>query len=125
MVEVWGADFAELAAEAARALFALITDLETVRAENGVSVEVQAESDEQLLVTWLTELLFLFETELWLFSRFEIETVEDGVLKAEAWGERLDPARHPVDREVKAVTYHRLGLEREKDRFRTTIVFDL
>jgi SHS2 domain-containing protein len=33
--------------------------------------------------------------------------------------------RHPVDREVKAVTYHRLGLEREKDRCRTTIVFDL
>jgi SHS2 domain-containing protein len=125
MVEVWGADFAELASEAARALFALITDLETVRAQNGVPIEVHAESDEQLLVTWLTELLFLYETELWLFSRFEIETVEDGVLKAEAWGERLDPARHPVDREVKAVTYHRLGLEREKERFRTTIVFDL
>jgi SHS2 domain-containing protein len=125
MVEVWGTDFSELVTESARALFSIITDLDTVRAENRVPIELRAESDEQLLVTWLTELLFLHETELWLFSRFDIQTIGDGAIKAEAWGERLDPGRHPIDREVKAVTYHRLSLERNNDRFRTTIVFDL
>jgi SHS2 domain-containing protein len=125
MVEVWGADFAEIAADGARALFDIITDSETVRGASKVLVNVQADTDEQLLVAWLTELLFLHETELWLFSRFDIKRAGRGGIEAEVWGERLDSDRHPIDREVKAVTYHRLGLERDKDRLRTTIVFDL
>ena len=47
MVEVWGKDFPELASEAARALFALITDLETIRAENGVSVTQSTRPDRR------------------------------------------------------------------------------
>jgi SHS2 domain-containing protein len=125
MVEVWAPDFPGLAAEAGKALFNIITDLETIRSLDVVRIQIHGESDEQLLVSWLTELLFLHESELWLFSRFEIESAGHGKIEAEAWGERLDPARHSIDREVKAVTYHRLGLEREKDRFKTTIVFDL
>jgi SHS2 domain-containing protein len=125
MVEVWGASFAEIATDGAKALFDIITDRSTVRSESNVRINVRADTNEQLLVAWLTELLFLHETELWLFSRFEIKRAERNGIEAEAWGERLDPDRHPIDREVKAVTYHRLGLEREKDRLRTTIVFDL
>jgi SHS2 domain-containing protein len=125
MVEVRGRDLAEVAADAAVAMFALLTDLKSVRAVERVPVRVCAETDEQLLVTWLTELLFLYETELWLFSRFDIRAAGNGKLEGEAWGERLDAARHQIDREVKAVTYHRLDLERSEEGFRTTIVFDL
>jgi SHS2 domain-containing protein len=125
MVEVWGADFAEVAADGARALFDIITDTKTVRGTSKVPVQVQADTYEQLLVAWLTELLFLYETELWLFSRFEFKRAGEGIIEAHAWGEKLDPERHPIDREVKAVTYHRLVLERKNDRLRATIVFDL
>ena len=76
-------------------------------------------------MSWLTELLFLYETERWLFSRFEPRLLDDHRLEAEAWGEKLDPERHPIDREVKAVTYHRMALVRQGKLFKTTIVFDL
>ena len=125
MVEVAAEGKPELFSEAARALFDIVTDLETVEPRESVSVSVEAQSSEELLVSWLTELLFLYETERWLFSRFEPRLVNDHRLEAEAWGEKLDPERHPIDREVKGVTYHRMALVRQGKLFKTTIVFDL
>jgi SHS2 domain-containing protein len=125
MVEVSAETLPALFAEAARALFDVITDLETVDAREPVAVGVEAESIEELLVSWLTELLFLYEDGRWLFSRFEPRILNERRIEAEAWGERLDPKRHPIDREVKAVTYHRMAVKREGNLVTTTIVFDL
>ena len=125
MVEVSADDLPGLFTEAARAFFDILTDSKTIRPRECLEVRVEAESKEELLVSWLTELLFLYETELWLFSRFEITAMDEGKVQGKAWGEKLDPARHPIEREVKAVTYHRLGLVRENGGIRTTIVFDL
>jgi SHS2 domain-containing protein len=125
MVEVYEDDLPGLFSEAARAFFDILTDSTTIQSREGVRVCVEAETLEELLVSWLTELLFLYETELWLFSRFEVSIFDDRQVEANLWGEKLDPSRHPIEREVKAVTYHRLGLVREETGFRTTIVFDL
>ncbi len=125
MVEVSAGDLAGLFAEAAQALFRILTDPETIRSQEHLSVELEAESAEQLLVSWLSELLFFHETEQWLFSRFDIAAVDEKRIEAQVWGERFDPLRHPIDREVKAVTYHRLGLVQEGNLLKTVIVFDL
>ena len=125
MVEVSASSLSELFGEAARALFETITDLETVRPREEVSLSVEAGDMEELLVSWLTELLFLYENGQWLFCRFEPRVVDDKRLEAKAWGEKLDPDRHPIDREVKAVTYHRMAVVREGGLFKTTIVFDV
>jgi SHS2 domain-containing protein len=125
MVEVSAGDLAGLFADAARALFAILSDPETVGSRKQVSVELEAESAEELLVSWLSELLFLHETEQWLFSRFDITAIDEKRIVALVWGERIDPLRHPIDREVKAVTYHRLGLVQEGNQLKTVIVFDL
>ncbi len=114
MVEVTAPDRAGLYSDAARSLFAILTDLDGIEPRESRQLRIEADGWEQLLVTWLTELLFLYETELWLFSRFEILELEPNVLEAVAWGERLDPERHPIEREVKAVTYHRLGVVRRR-----------
>ena len=125
MVEVSAPDLAGLFVEAARALFDILTDRETVLPCERVSVQMEAESTEQLLVSWLSELLFIYETERKLFSAFEIRHIDEKHIDAYALGERLDAERHPIDREIKAVTYHRLQLVREGGSFKTAIVFDL
>jgi SHS2 domain-containing protein len=125
MVEVEAPLREGLFSDAARSLFSILTDLDGIEPRESQQLRVEAEGWEQLLVTWLTELLFLYETELWLFSRFEILELEPHVLEAVAWGERLDAERHPIEREVKAVTYHRLGLVKEGGVYKTSIVFDL
>jgi SHS2 domain-containing protein len=126
MVEVSAPDSAGLFAEAARALFEILSDPKTVRPREQLSIELEAEGAEELLVSWLTELLFFHETEQWLFSRFDIAAIDEKRIEARIWGEKLDPLRHPIDREVKAVTYHRLGIMRDEgEQLKTVIVFDL
>jgi len=125
MVEVSAHSLAELFAEAALALFETITDVGTVRPRQEVSVSVEGSDPVELLVAWLTELLFLYESERWVFCRFEPRLVDAKRVEGRAWGEKLDPERHPVDREVKAVTYHQMALEREGNIIKTRIVFDL
>lgn len=125
MVEVSAPDLSGLFVEAALVLLDALTDRETVLPRERLRVQMEAENTEQLLVSWLTELLFLYEVERKLFSQFEIRYIDERRIDADALGERFDAERHPIDREVKAVTYHRLALVRERGVLKTAIVFDL
>jgi SHS2 domain-containing protein len=49
-----------------------------------------------------------------VFGRFEVRVRDDG-LSGTAWGEPLDPARHVLLHEVKAITYHELKVEPTPD----------
>lgn len=126
MVEVSAPTKKALFEEAAKALFgAVLTDLETIRPVGFRRIHVSARDQDELLVTWLSELLYLHESAQWLFCRFEVERLETCELEAKVFGEPFDPGRHAIVREVKAVTYHQLGIERVNGSFRTRIVFDL
>jgi SHS2 domain-containing protein len=107
-LRIWAADRPSLYAEAARALFSLVVlKLDAVRPIEQRSFAIAGQQEDYLLFDWLTELLYTFETEHLLFSEFEVDVDRDG-LRAIARGERLDRARHELDHEVKAITYHGL-----------------
>src|SRR5262245_49464489 len=101
--------------DAAIALFsAIVDDLESVRSEREIEFEIAGTERDYLLFDWLKELLFRFDAEHLLFSKFEVSVSDEG-LKAKARGEPIDPARHVLSHEVKAITYHELRVEREGD----------
>ena len=105
-------------------MFSLIADLEKVVEVIGHQVVAEAPDQEELLVTWLNELLYLFDAENLIFSRFEIVELRQQSLKAMAYGEKVDPSRHDLKTHVKAATYHQLRLE-EGDQFRARIILDI
>ncbi len=125
MVEVTGGTREELYSEAARALFDTLTDIATIRPQDSVAMSLEAADPDELLVAWLSELLFFHESQGFLFSQFRFQLLTERELRAEARGERFDPTRHVIDREIKAVTYHRLGVRHQGGVFKTMIVFDL
>jgi len=125
MVEVTGGTREELYSEAGRALFDILTDIASIEPQDCVAVSLEADDPDELLAAWLSELLFLHESQGFLFSQFRFQRLTERELRAEAWGERFDTTRHAIDREIKAVTYHRLGVRHEGGVFKTTIVFDL
>lgn len=101
--------------EAGLALFELITEkIIDVKPIQSVPIQLKQKDRDLLLFDWLNQLLYLFETQHWLFSRFEIILSVDG-LEAVAYGEPCDSQRHPPSHEVKAITYHQLKLEQQSD----------
>src|SRR2546426_12040648 len=76
--------------EAAEALFSvLVEDLRTIKPVTRIEVEISETDRELLLFDWLKELLYRFDAEHLLFSRFEVKVRADG-LSGAAWGEALD-----------------------------------
>jgi len=101
-------------AEAARAMTAVLTDPDKVKANTHVSVAVEAPDDELLLLEWLNAIIFEMATRDMLFSRFEV-SIDDHRLSATLWGEALDRARHEPAVEIKGATLTALKVSREAD----------
>jgi SHS2 domain-containing protein len=87
-------------------------------------VELTAPDEEDLLVAWLNELIYLFDTENILFKRFEV-TVLDNRLKARVYGEKVDSSRHRLKTGVKGATYHMLGVSKGDSGCRVQVIFDI
>jgi len=119
------ADLDGLFAEAARALFSVIVeDLGTVVASQRIDVRLAGDDREFLLFDWLKALLYRFDAEHLVFSRFEAKVGADG-LEAAAWGEPLDRARHELGHEVKAITYHGLRVEHTANGWLAEVIVDI
>ncbi len=115
----------ELFAEMARALFSLIVERpEAIEPLRQVTVELPPDDDDYLLFDWLNELLFRFDTDRLVFGRFEVRLDESG-LHGTVAGEPLDPARHQLGHEVKAITYHELRLWEENGRWKARVIVDI
>lgn len=120
----YGRDEKEVFATAAYAMFSLIAELDGVDGTLCREIEVTADDKEALLVAWLNELLYLFDTEHVIFNGFEVMNLEERRLRANAYGEKFDPLRHVLKTQVKAATYHMLKVEKGNG-FRAQIIFDV
>jgi SHS2 domain-containing protein len=107
-VRAWGPDLPAAFAQAARGLFSLLVPLAAIRETTARAVAVEASDLESLLVAWLDELLFVFETEGLVFARFAVALPSPTTLTATAHGELFDPERHRGGVVVKATTYHQI-----------------
>ncbi|MEM0343487.1 MAG: archease [Thermoplasmata archaeon] len=122
LVEVHGRTLDERFANAAYAMFDLITDLTKVEPKGELKVVLEADSREQLLVDFLQELLFVHDTEDLVFSEFDVMT--DGrKLESSVRGEKFDERKHTKRSLVKGVTYH--GLQFDDEKGTVTLLFDV
>ena len=124
-VIAYGVDLKQLFSNAALALFSLVTEPESIRQELQRDVKIISEDKDSLLVEWLNELIYLFDAEHILFSRFDIERLTNDGLKASCYGENVDPLRHKIRIGVKAATYHMLKIDKDSNGYRVQIIFDI
>lgn len=122
MVEAYGDTLSERFASAAYAMFDQITDVTKIKPTGELKIVLSADGRDQLLVDFLQELLFINDTEGFVFSQFDVET--DGrKLEAIVRGEVFDEKKHSKRSVVKGITYHKLEFDDRGKK--VTLLFDV
>lgn len=111
-IEARGRTLAEAFEQAARGLISVIVDPDSVCPVESRSVVIEAGDHQQLLVRWLTEVLYLYDGLKFSPRDFRIGRLSSHLLEAQVRGEPFDRLRHTVRLDVKAITYHQLKFRR-------------
>jgi SHS2 domain-containing protein len=122
-VKAYGKTIAEAFEHAAEGMFDIITDESTIQPIGEYTIILEAPDVEQLLVDWLSQLLFLNGAHSLVFGKFEV-TLTGTSLSARVFGEKFDTKKHRMGVEVKAVTYHMLQVHEEDPLF-VQVLFDI
>lgn len=125
-LEATGETLEEAFVNAAKGMFEILSDKSFIDCEISIPVMVEAEDLGELLVSYLTELLFLYEVEGALFKDFSLRITELGgtwEAAGEAIGEAFNVKKHNYPLEIKAVTYHMLEVKENPPFVR--VIFDL
>jgi SHS2 domain-containing protein len=109
-----GATLAESFAGAAMALTATVCAPARIAARDPVRIVCAAPDEELLLVDWINALVFEMATRRMLFSRFDV-SIDDGRLRATAWGEPVSVRRHRPAAAIKGASYCELEVVRRAD----------
>jgi SHS2 domain-containing protein len=123
-IVAYGDNIGQAFGNAARALFSLITELDSVAEVVCRDTELSAVDEESLLVAWLNELIYLFDTENIVFNRFDVAVLPGVVLRARSYGEKVDESKHRLKTGVKAATYHMLRVEKDNG-CRVRVILDI
>jgi SHS2 domain-containing protein len=132
-LRVFGGNREALLENAARGMFSVMLDLDSVPLRGAVHVQVEAASFGDLLAQWLKELIYLFDVEGWAFANFRVEELsapkpdENGMWRLSATAEG-GPLSETVrtGAAVKAVTYHSFSVRQVADgAWQAHLVFDI
>ena len=119
----------ELFIAGAEGMFAII--MGDCPAESGTethAIDLRADGDEQLLIDWLSELLYGFDTRGLIPVHYDIRasrSSEESRISGMIEYRRYDREKDNAEHEIKAVTYYKLKINKDGDLLRCDVVFDL
>jgi len=124
-VKAYGETLSEAFENASKAMFDIITDNSEIESTGQYDFTLNAPDLEQLLVDWLSELLFLNSAKNLVFGFFKVEIdKKNKSLKGRVFGEKFNVSKHKIGAEIKAVTYHMLEV-RKKSPYHVQVLFDI
>lgn len=124
-VKIFGKTQAELFANSAFALFDIMTDVKTIDLHDHLPLEVEGADRDDLMVNWMRELLYLYQGSGYLLKEFQVHEVKDNYIRGEVRGEKFDPDRHEIQREIRAVVAHHGRMEKTGDQWTAQVVLEL
>ena len=115
----------ELFEAAAEALVAIVLNPSEISPRETIELAAQGESNESLLVNWLSEVLYWLDGERFAVCGFKIYELGRGRIAGGAKGEPRDAARHQPRLIVKGVTYHQLKIEQTAEGWSSEVYLDV
>ena len=128
-IKAHGSILTELFENAARGMFSVITrggaNPQGSQVEKNIEINKDAGELEDMLVSWLSELLYIFNREKICFNSFKITGLNNNSLKAAATGVNIDLYQSDLYTEIKAVTYSGLKIKKASGGYEVEIIFDV
>lgn len=124
-IRAFGESKQEVFVHAALGMYGLITDIESLKDHTSIVVSTRSDTLDGLLVAWLNELVFHFDTYGFIGKEIEVLNFSDNHIEARISGEEFNPERHVSGLLIKAATYHRLKIEKKGRMWEAEIIFDI
>lgn len=113
--EAYGKDLNELFANAALAMFEVIVNTKRIEPKVERKVSLEGNDLQSLMFNWLNELLIFVDSENLAFSDFKVRVDEKNFkLEAICKGEEMNREKHETRTHVKAATYHKMEIKKNK-----------
>jgi SHS2 domain-containing protein len=124
-IEAKGRTLPEAFEKAAEGLMSVIIDLTTIESRQEKTISLEAFDREQLLVRWLSEILYLYDGQKFLSREIHITEFSPTKLFAFVKGEPFDMKKHHTKLDVKAVTYHQLVVQEDNTGAYVRVYLDI
>lgn len=124
-IEVWGKRKEDIFICAVEAMADLIVDLKSISDDEENTIRVTGTGEEDLLINFLREALYLFNGNGWLIKQCLAVDVLPQSVTARLRGGRYNPQKQQVKMEIKAVTYHQLCFCKTAQGWKAKVIFDV
>jgi len=124
-IEAWGASFSEALSEAVAGLGGVLVDPSGIVPREERDMKLAADDRETLVVRVLSEVLYRFDADHFVPSGLKTDLEAATAFQGAVVGESLDPSRHQLRLDVKAVTYHQLSVVTSPSECRIRVFLDI
>ncbi len=125
--EAYGKDEEELIKNSAEALLEIIVNVKTVNPKVKKAIKLSNPKLDSLLFDFLNEIVFLKDRDYLVFKNVKVKLRKGKKyeLSAELQGEKINPEKHDLGNDVKAITLHQYEVKKEKDKWKARVVVDI
>lgn len=128
MFEAYGKNVEELFENSGLALEEIMVKISTLEIEESYDITLEADSLENLLYDFLSEIIFIKDTESLLFKKFKV-TIHHGNKKyeliAECKGEKINRDKHELVDDAKAITMHEFEVKQKGKVWVSRVLVDI
>lgn len=124
-IEANGKTLIEAFEQSALGMMSIIAELSSVDVKDSRNIEIHSVDVQQLLVKWLSEILYLYDGQRFLAKDFQVQILTSSHLAATVHGEYIDSTRHKLKMDIKAVTYHQLYIHEGIEGSKIKVFFDI
>lgn len=126
--EASGKDLNELFKSAAEALFEILSNVKKVNKSISKKIGLKNKVIENLLYDFLSEILYIKDLDFMIFSNCDIKITESKSgyeLDAIIYGEKINPKKHELHSDAKAITLHQFSIDKTKNGYKAFVIVDI
>ena len=126
--EASGKNLNDLFKSSAQALFEILAETKKVGKTKTKKIRLSNSALENLLYDFLSEILYIKDFDYMIFNSCDVKITEtNDIYKLEAtlYGEKINPKKHKLNSDAKAITMHQFSIEKSKSGYKSFVIVDI